>query len=142
MNSNCHETADLNLKPNLSGSLWCAFVFVAIMIYDQKSKVFRKFLRALTADELVTQAARIYACKHHHPILTEKQAAKSCEKEATRMKRIEETHWSSWEDDKPQLYMDAYDLRQQRLAQSQAQPDSDPSGSTWQMSEEDKKEKI
>ena len=112
------------------------------MIYDQKSKVFRKFLRALTADELVTQAARIYACKHHHPILTEKQAAKFYEKEATRMKRIEETHWSSWEDDKPQLYMDAYDLRQQRLAQSQAQTDSDPSGSTWQMSEEDKKEKI
>ena len=108
------------------------------MIYEQKSKVFRKFLRALTADELVMQTARIF---------TERQAAKfyhnePCEKEATRMKRIEETQWSSWEEDKPQLHMDAYDLRQQRLAQSQAQTDSDPSGSTWQMSKEDRKEKI
>ena len=58
------------------------------------------------------------------------------------MKRIEETQWSSWEDDKPQLYMDAYDLRQQRLAQSQVPVDPDPHGAFWQLSDEDKKERI
>ena len=106
------------------------------MIYDKKSKVFRKFLRALTANELVMQTVRTF---------NERQVARFCEqreKEETRMKRIEETHWSSWEDDKPQLYMDAYDLRQQRLAQSKAHIDSDPSSSTWQMSAEEKEEKI
>ena len=158
MNSNCHESVDLDLKRNLSGSLCCALIIVAIMIYDQKSKVFRKFLRALTADELVTHAARLHACKHHHPILTERQAARFYELEATRRKKIEETQWSSWEDDKPQLYMDTYDLRQQRIAQSMiqgqpvhhssgddevaTQPDQDPLGAFWQLSEEDKKQKI
>ena len=158
MNSNCHVYADLNLKRNLSGSLGCAFLIVAIMIYNQKSKIFRKFLRALTADELVIHAARLHACKHHHPILTERQASRFMQKEATRRKKIEETQWSSWEDDKPQLYMDAYDLRQQRIAQSmiQGRPenhssgdnvvetpgDSDPYGSFWQLSDEDEKQRI
>ena len=76
------------------------------MIYDKKSKVFRKFLRALTADELVKHAARLHACKHHHPILTERQAARFYEMEATRRKRIEKTQWPNWDEDKPQLYMD------------------------------------
>jgi len=147
IHSNCHETADLNLKlrgkTHSDGAHYCASCIVAIMIYDQKSKVFRKFLRALTADELVMQAARIYACKHHHPILTKRQAARFYEMEATRMKRHEETHWTSFQEDKPpKLYSDTYDFRRQRLAQSQAQIGSDPTGSTWQMSEEEKEEKI
>ena len=58
------------------------------------------------------------------------------------MKRIEETHWSRWEEDKPKLYMDAYDLHEQRLAQSKNRIDSDPSNATWHMSEEEKEEKI
>ena len=158
MNSICHKSVDLDLKRHLSGSLCCALVFVAIMIYDQKSKVFRKFLRALTEDELVTNAARLHACKHPHPILTERQAARFYELEATRRMQIEKTQWSSWEDDKPQLYMDAYDLRQQRIAQSKilGQPvhdhhgsnevetptDPDSLGPFWQLSDEDKKQKI
>ena len=158
MNNKCHESVDLDLKRNLSGSLCCALIIVAIMIYDRKSKVFRKFLRALTTDELVTYAARLHACKHHHPILTERQAARFYELEATRRMRIEKTQWSSWDDDKPQLYMDTYDLRQQRIAQSmiQGQPvrhpcggsevvtptDPDPLGAFWQLSDEDKKQKI
>ena len=128
------------------------------MIYDQKSKIFTKFLRSLIMDELVTKAARLHACKHHHPVLTERQAARFYEIEATRRKRIEKTQWSSWEDDKPQLYMDTHDFRQQRMAQSliQGQPVHDPSGDSevatqldqeplgafWQLSEEDKKLKI
>ena len=158
MNSNFHESVDLDLKRNLSGSLCCAFIIVAIMIYDQKSKVFRKFLRALTADELVTHAARLHAYKHHHPILTESQASRFMEKEATRRKKIEETQWSSWEDGMPQLYMVTHDLRQRRIAQSeiQGQPvnhssgdnvvetpvDPDSLGPFWQLSDEDKKQRI
>ena len=112
------------------------------MIYAQKSKAFRRFLRALTADELVTQAARTYACKHRHPILTERQAARFYEMEEARMKRIEEAQWlSSQEDKPPKLYLDTYKFRQQRLAQSQAQIHLDPNGSTWQMPNEDKEEK-
>ena len=38
--------------------------------------------------------------------------------------------------------MDAYDLRQQRLAQSQIPVDPDSRGSFWQLSDEDKKERI
>ena len=106
------------------------------MIYDKRSKVFKRFLRALTAEELVMQAVRT---------LNERQAARFCdqsEKEETRMKRHEEAHWSSWENDKPQLYIDTYDFRQQRLAQSQAPGDSDSRGSFWQLSDEDKRERI
>ncbi len=91
------------------------------MIYDQESKVFKRFLRALTAEELVTQTVRIF---------NERQMAKFCEqreREVTRMKRIEETYWHSWQEDKPKLYLDTYDFRRQRLAQSQAQKDPDPS---------------
>ena len=58
------------------------------------------------------------------------------------MKRIEETYWPSWQEDKPKLYMDAYELQEQRLAQSKNPIDSDQNGSTWQMSEEEKEEKI
>ena len=72
--------------------------------------------------------------------------------------KIEKKQWSRWEDDKPQLYMEVYDLRQQRMAQSktQGQPvldqrgsnvvvtptDPDPLGLFWQLSDEDKKLKI
>ena len=94
------------------------------MIYDQKSKVFRQFLRALTAEELVMQAVRTF---------NERQVARFCEqreKEETRMKRHEETHWLSWQEDKPKLYMDAYELQEQRLAQSKNPIDSDQNGST------------
>ena len=162
MNSNCHDSVDLDLKRfpknGLIGSSLCIFI-VAIMIYDQNSRVFKKFLRPLTVEELVSNAARLHACKHPHPVLTERQAARFYEIEATRRMRIEKKQWSSWEDDKPQLYMDAYDLRQQRMAQTliQGQPVQDASGGNavanhpdhdaqlgafWQLSEEDRKLKI
>ena len=129
------------------------------MIYDPKSKIFRTFLRPLTMEELVTKAAKLHACKHPHPVLTEKQAARFFEIEATRRMRIEREQWSSWEDDKPQLYMDTYDLRQQRMTSTliQGQPAHNSSddnevalkpdlpdqlGAFWQLSAEDRKQKI
>ncbi len=64
------------------------------------------------------------------------------EKEETRMRRHEETHWTSFQEDKPpKLYMDKCDFRQQRLAQSKTHIDPDPIGLTRQMSNEDKEEK-
>ena len=129
------------------------------MIYDQNSKIFRRFLRSLTMEELVTKATKLHACKHHHPVLTESQAARFFEREATRKKKIEKEQWSSWEDDMPQLYMNMHDLRQQRMAQTliQGQPVKDASsdnevdnhpdhheqfGAFWQLSAEDRKQKI
>ena len=120
------------------------------MIYDQNSKIFKKFLRPFTMTELVTKAAKLHACKHRHPVLTEAQAEKFFAKEATRRAKIEKEQWSSWEDELPQLYMDTYDLRQQRtmktLIQGQPvhnsseenevarEPDlSDQVGDSWQL---------
>ena len=162
VNSNCHDSVDLDLKRfpknDLTGFFLCASV-IAIMIYDPNSRIFRKFLRSLIMEELVTKTAELHACKHPHPVLTERQAARFFEIEATRRMRIEKKQWSSWEDDKPQLYMEAYDLRQQRMAQTliQGQPVQDASGDNevanhpdlheqfgafWQLSEEDRKQKI
>ena len=110
-------------------------------------------------EELVTKSTKLHACKHHHPVLTESQAARFFEREATRKKKIEKEQWSSWEDDMPQLYMDMHDLRQQRMAQTliQGQPVTDAGGDNevalhpdhhdqfgafWQLSAEDRKQKI
>ena len=101
----------------------------------------------------------MHACKHHHPVLNERQAAQFFGLEATRRMKIEKKQWSSWEDVKPQLHMKAYDLRQQRMAQTVIQgqtvqdasgdnevanhPDQhDQVGAFWQLSKEDRDEKI
>ena len=39
-------------------------------------------------------------------------------KEERRRKKVEKEQWSSWDDDKPQLYMDTHDLRQKRLLET------------------------
>ena len=78
------------------------------MIYNCKSKTYTKFLRRLTPDELV-QAAHEHECKYWHP-----KMAKLAAKEETRKKKVEKEQWSSWEDDKAQLYMDTHDFRQKR----------------------------
>ena len=162
VNSNCHDSVDLDLKRfpknDLIGSFLCVIV-VAIMIYDQDSKIFKKFLRPLTMEELVIKAAELHACKHPHPVLNERQAAQFFGLEATRRLKIEKKQWSSWVNEKPQLYMEAYDLRQQRMAQTliKGQPVQGASGDNevannpdhheqlgafWQLSEEDRKQKI
>ena len=86
------------------------------MIFDQHSKIFKKFLRPLNIEEHVTNAANMHACKHHHPVLNERQAAQFFKEEATRKLKIEKKQWSSWEDEKPQLCIEVCHLDQQRMA--------------------------
>ena len=78
VNSYCHDSADLDLKRfpknDLIESFLCVII-IAIMIYDRHSKIFKKFLRPLNIEEHVTKAANMHACKHHHPVLNERQAA-------------------------------------------------------------------
>ena len=59
------------------------------MIFDQDSKILKKFLRPLNIEEHVTNAANMYACKHHHPVRNEKQVARFLRGEATRKLKIE-----------------------------------------------------
>ena len=97
------------------------------MIFDQHSKIFKKFLRPLNIEEHVTNAANMHACKHHHPVLNERQVAQFLRGEATRKLKIEKKRWSRWEEEKPQLCMEVCDPRQQRMAQTliQGQPIQD-----------------
>ena len=125
------------------------------MIYNCNSKTFKKFLRPLTKDEIV-QAASMHACKHWHPKLSREKAAKFFAKEATRRAKVEKEQWSNWEEDKPQLYMDTYDLHHKRTLanmmilgqpvtksndESDLEYEPDPNvdvGDSWQPSIEDK----
>ena len=72
----------------------------------------------------------MHACKHHHPVLNERQAAQFFKEEATRKLKIEKKQWSSWEGEKPQLCMEVCKPRPQRMAQTliQGQPVQDASG--------------
>ena len=82
------------------------------MIYDHQGKPFRRFLRRLSPDEMV-QAALVHKCNYWHADMK-----KLSMKEDRRKKRVEQEQWSSWEDDKAQLYMDTHDLRQKRLLET------------------------
>ena len=124
------------------------------MIYNCKSKTYTKFLRRLTPDELV-QAARAHECTHWHP-----KMAKLVAKEETRRAKVENEQWGNWNEDKPQVYMDTYDLHQRRMletAEAMGKPISLPSdertleyepdpsvvgGNFWQLSREDRKKAI
>ena len=86
------------------------------MIYNCKSKTYQKILRRLTPEEMV-RAAHAHKCQYWHADM-----AKLATKEERRKKKVEKEQWSSWEDDKPQLYMDTHDLRQKRLLETAADP--------------------
>ena len=79
------------------------------MIYDRKSKSYRRFLRPLTPDEIV-QASLWHKCQYWHADMQ-----KLVKRIAVR-KRSKKEQWSTWEVDKAQLYMDMYDMRQHRTA--------------------------
>ena len=129
------------------------------MIYNCKSKTFKKFLRQLTPDELV-QAASAHECKHWHPKLSDEKMAKLVAKEETRRAKVEKEQWGSWSEDKPQLYMDTYDLHQRRMLETanalgrpislpsdEGAPEYEPDpsvvgGGFWQLSREDRKKAI
>ena len=124
------------------------------MIYDHQGKPFRRFLRRLSPDEMV-QAALVHKCNYWHADMK-----KLSMKEDRRKKRVEQEQWSSWEDDKAQLYMDTHDLRQKRLLETAsdlakasrpeheretAEPNQDQDaveGNFWQMPIEGKKKAI
>ena len=57
------------------------------MIYDQKGKPFRRFLRCLSPDELV-QAAQVHKCRYWHADLK-----KLTMKEERRKERVEKDQW-------------------------------------------------
>ena len=82
------------------------------MIYNCKSKTYQKILRRLTPEEMV-RAAHEHKCKYWHPDMT-----KLAIKEERRKKKVEKEQWSSWDDDKAQLYMDTHDFRQKRLLET------------------------
>ena len=121
------------------------------MIYDRQSKSFRRFLRRLTPDEIV-QAALVYKCQYWHADMQ-----KLAMKENRRKDKIEKEQWGTWEVDKAQLYMDMYDMRQQRTVStlstnSQVEQEDKPAepiqdqiaaeGDFLQMSRNDKKKMI
>ena len=82
------------------------------MIYDRQSGSYRRFLRPLTSDEIV-QASLWHKCQYWHADMQ-----KLVKKEDRRKEKIEKEQWGTWEVDKAQLYMDMYDMRQQRTASS------------------------
>ena len=124
------------------------------MIYDRQSKTYRRFLRRLTPDEMV-QAALVHKCQYWHADMRKLAIKKDLRKE-----KIEKEQWSTWEDDKAQLYMDTHDMRQKRLLKtasdlgkaSRAEHDRDTvepeqdqvaaEGDFWQMSAKDKRKAI
>ena len=118
------------------------------MIYDRQSKSYRRFLRRLTPDEMV-HAALVHKCQYWHADMK-----KLAMKEDRRKEKIEKEQWDTWEDDKAQLYMDMYDMRQQRTVsnlatESQVEQDEETAepmqdqvvakGNFWQMFENEKR---
>ncbi len=80
------------------------------MLYDHQSKFYRRFLRPLTLTKWFKQLF-FHKCQFWHVDMQ-----KLAKKEDRRKEKIEKEQWGTWEVDKAQLYMDMYDMRQQRTA--------------------------
>ena len=69
------------------------------MIYSQQSKAYRRFLRKLSAAEIVQGYLR-------RDVETRVKHAVNA------WGKVENEQWTTWDIDKPALYMDMYDMRQ------------------------------
>ena len=69
------------------------------MIYSQQSKAHHRFLRKLRAAETVQGCLR-------------RDVEKRVKHAVNAWGKVENEQWTTWDADKPALYMDMYDMRQ------------------------------
>ena len=74
----CHDSVDLDLTRFLKNDSIGFSLCIFHRCYhgcDQGSKIFKEVPTTPRQEEHVTKAANMHACKHHHPVLNERQAA-------------------------------------------------------------------